>query len=108
MTFSQETKKPDAERLAARVSRAFLGARIDCAQCHDHPFQHWTRQDFQGLAAFFGQVRSGLTGIRDGKGDYQVTNLKTNQPETVEPGVPFLPELLPRDGSRRDRNWPAG
>jgi hypothetical protein len=101
VTYDKEAKRPDAERLAARVSRAFLGARLDCAQCHDHPFQPWKRRDFQGLAAFFGQVNSGLTGIRDGTGDYQVTNRKTNTPETIAPGVPFLPELLPRDGSRR-------
>jgi hypothetical protein len=42
---------PDAE--ATTVSRVFLGVRIGCAQCHDHPFTTWKQQDFWGMAAFF-------------------------------------------------------
>jgi len=56
---------PDPERLAGRVARAFLGVRLDCAQCHNHPYEKWKQRDFQGLAAFFGQARSGPTGIHD-------------------------------------------
>ena len=67
VTISEETELPDPERLAARVSRAFLGVRLDCAQCHDHPFQPWKQADFRGLAAFFGSVHSNLRGVRDGE-----------------------------------------
>ena len=56
VTFDPEAGSPTPDRLAARVARAFLGARIDCAQCHDHPFQPWKQADFRGLAAFFGGV----------------------------------------------------
>ena len=52
VTFDPEAGRPTPDRLAARVARAFLGARIDCAQCHDHPFQPWKQSDFRGLAAF--------------------------------------------------------
>jgi len=41
------------ENLATGTARAFLGVRIDCAQCHDHPFDHWKRQQFWSLAAFY-------------------------------------------------------
>ena len=41
------------ERLAAVTSRAFLGVRMECAQCHDHPFDDWTQEQFWQLAAFF-------------------------------------------------------
>lgn len=100
---AEDKKEPDPERLAARVARAFLGIRIDCAQCHDHPFEAWKQEDFQGLAAFFGQVHNGLSGIHDGDGDYKPNNRKTGKPNTIEPRVPFLPELLPREGTRRSR-----
>ena len=42
---------PEAE--ATEVSRVFLGVRIGCAQCHDHPFTDWKQGDFWGMAAFF-------------------------------------------------------
>ena len=48
--------KLDPEQLAARTARVFLGMRLECAQCHDHPFEPWTQQDFWGFAAFFTQI----------------------------------------------------
>ena len=77
VTFDPETKEPNPERLAARVARAFLGVRLDCAQCHDHPFQPWKQADFRGLAAFFGQVQSGFSGIHDGDGEFRASDRKT-------------------------------
>jgi hypothetical protein len=48
------------ENLAAVTSRVFLGVRLECAQCHDHPFAKWKRDQFWGLAAFFaGLERTG-------------------------------------------------
>jgi hypothetical protein len=44
-------RKPEV--LAANTARVFLGLNLDCAQCHDHPFARWTRQQFWDFAAFF-------------------------------------------------------
>jgi hypothetical protein len=44
------------ENLAAAAARTFLGVRIECAQCHDHPSARWKREEFWELAAFFGGV----------------------------------------------------
>ncbi|MBW3541288.1 MAG: DUF1549 and DUF1553 domain-containing protein [Planctomycetes bacterium] len=41
------------EAYAAELTRTFLGVRIACAQCHDHPFASWKQSDFWGMAAFF-------------------------------------------------------
>jgi hypothetical protein len=103
VTFDNATGKPNPERLAARVARAFLGIRLDCAQCHNHPFEAWKQKDFHGLAAFFGRTQQGLTGIYDGKGEHQMEDHKTAKKEVVVPAVPFKPELLPTDGSRRSQ-----
>jgi hypothetical protein len=103
VTFNPDTQRPDPERLAARVARAFLGARIDCAQCHDHPFQPWKQADFQGLAAFFGGVHSNLRGIRDGEGDYAPEDRKTKIQHKMEPRVPFHADLCPPSGTARQR-----
>jgi len=99
----------DENKLAGKTVRAFLGQRIDCAQCHDHPFQHWKQQEFEGLAAFYGQVQQSIVGIedktaRDGKPvEYEVEDRKTLEKRTVPASVPFHPEWLPETGTRRER-----
>jgi hypothetical protein len=99
----QNDRGPDPERLAGRVARAFLGIRIDCAQCHNHPFEKWKQSDFQGLAAYFGQVKNSFSGIKDAAGEFSVENRKTGEHETISPHVPFLPDLLPAQGGRRQQ-----
>jgi len=47
------------ERLAANTARIFLGLQIQCAQCHDHPFDDWLQEEFWGYAAFFARVKQG-------------------------------------------------
>ncbi len=41
------------EEVTRAVSQAFLGVRLECAQCHHHPFEKWEQDDFYGLAGFF-------------------------------------------------------
>jgi len=38
---------------AIKISRTFLGIRLDCARCHDHPFDRWTQKDYEEMARFF-------------------------------------------------------
>lgn len=104
VTARQEKgNQPDPVRLAGRVTRAFLGLRIDCAQCHNHPFAAWKQTDFEGFSAFFGQTHIGFTGVNDGPGEYEVEDKKTKAKTVVVPQVPFAIELLPDDGARRQR-----
>lgn len=42
--------------LTENVAQVFMGMRIQCAQCHDHPFDRWTQNDYYGFAAFFSQI----------------------------------------------------
>jgi hypothetical protein len=53
----------DPNDTAAEVSRIFLGIQIQCAQCHNHPTDHWKREEFHQFAAFFPRV-----GIRPDRG----------------------------------------
>ena len=46
------------ENLAASTARVFLGVNVECAQCHNHPFANWKREQFWGLAAFYAGVKS--------------------------------------------------
>jgi hypothetical protein len=46
----------DALKLAENTAQAFFGTRIQCAQCHNHPFDRWTMADYRGFVSFFTQV----------------------------------------------------
>ncbi|MBP3957578.1 DUF1549 domain-containing protein [Gemmata sp. G18] len=52
--FAVKDARP--ENLAAATARVFLGVQIECAQCHDHPFGRWERDQFWQTAAFFAGV----------------------------------------------------
>jgi hypothetical protein len=84
------TKEIKPENLAAATSRMFLGVRLECAQCHDHPFDHWTRKDFWGYSAFFAGLERGtpspqglLSQLREFLGQRKVKIPDTN--DYVEP-----------------------
>jgi hypothetical protein len=46
------------QNYAGHVSRVMFGVRIECAQCHDHPFANWKQSDFWGLAAFYSDMNN--------------------------------------------------
>jgi Protein of unknown function (DUF1549)/Protein of unknown function (DUF1553) len=51
-------KKTKPEELAAATSRLFMGVKIECAQCHNHPFAKWKREQFWETAAFFAGLQA--------------------------------------------------
>lgn len=99
-----EVSKGDqsAERLAARTSRGFLGQRIDCAQCHDHPFANWKQSQFEGMAAYYGQVqyRNGL--LQDTRPrPFMIDDERKGEQREVAPQVPFDSQWVPNERHRR-------
>ncbi|QDU64142.1 hypothetical protein Pan216_50310 [Planctomycetes bacterium Pan216] len=46
----------DKLKIAENVAQVFLGMRIQCAQCHNHPFDRWTMDDYYSFASFFSQI----------------------------------------------------
>ncbi len=77
----------DAKVQAELTAQRFLGLRIRCAQCHDHPFDIWTQDDYYGLAAFFAKVQRGggpnaMMGRMDVtiNPDGQILHLRTKEP----------------------------
>ena len=47
----------DVLKLTENVAQVFMGTRIQCAQCHNHPFDRWTMDDYYSFASFFAQVK---------------------------------------------------
>ncbi|WP_435009108.1 DUF1549 domain-containing protein [Tundrisphaera lichenicola] len=47
----------DPENSTETTAQLFLGVRIQCAKCHNHPFERWTQDDYYGFAAFFSRIK---------------------------------------------------
>lgn len=93
------------ESLAANSARAFLGVNLECAQCHDHPFARWTRDEFWQTAAFFAAP------TQDGG---EPTTLKIKIPETertvaarylVDRPVPWPKQITVDTGRQVLADW---
>ncbi len=117
VTTNEETSSPDPIRLASRTTRAFLGMRIDCLQCHDDflgeielgddldSLELGDQEHFHELAAFFGQVQNSAGGVRDSlhSEEYQYMFLDEEEPRAVVPSVPYGSEFLEVDDRLRSQ-----
>lgn len=57
------------EKIAAKTARVFMGVQLDCAECHDHPFDDWTQTDFWSFAAYFAQMSTNSEQAMMGAGE---------------------------------------
>jgi len=60
--------------VAGTTSRIFLGVQIQCAQCHNHPYERWTMEDFAGVASFFNFVQPRRTDPMDPRAGFTVND----------------------------------
>jgi hypothetical protein len=100
--FFRTATKPD--ELAETTAQAFLGVRIQCAKCHNHPYERWTLNQYYQMAAFFPQVR-GAKG--DANGEFLITVARggeVNHPKTGQRVQPTALDAKPvPDDFRGDR-----
>ena len=94
----------DAEKMARSISQAFLGVRIECAQCHHHPFEKWGQHDYFAFAGFFTGVKQKKMGaqaqkILDGPGQ-DLAHPRTQQIVPAA-GLGAGPAMIGEDVSRR-------
>ena len=85
---------------AEYVSQVFLGVRLQCANCHNHPLDRWTQDDYHGLAAVFAKLEPGPfdRAASPGRGDSSRTG-KSALPRI--PGLPLLTGTATRRGFHR-------
>lgn len=89
--------KLDPEQLAARTARVFLGMRLECAQCHDHPFEPWTQEDFWGFAAFFAQISRPQGDLRAASTVMQVRDVDHGEVKLPRTDTVVAPHFLNGD-----------
>lgn len=81
----------EASDCAESTAQLFLGVRIQCAKCHNHPADRWSQDDYLGLAAFFGQVRKKSTNSKDDVIVWLDRQQQVTHPRTGQTVVPRLP-----------------
>lgn len=93
---------PDARAQAELVSQVFMGTRLQCANCHNHPLDRWTQDDYHGLAAVFARLERGTVVKLASRG--AVTNVRTGEPAVPRiPGLKYLP--VDEDGREPLADW---
>jgi Protein of unknown function (DUF1549)/Protein of unknown function (DUF1553) len=101
-TAFYQSKMGKPENIAASVVRVFLGVRIECAQCHDHPFAPWKRDQFWGQAAFFAGVRRPASQMGDFFIGTPLMELKDRR-ELIIPGTDRVAQPVFLDG--KEPQW---
>ncbi len=122
--FVQFSNQP--EDAAEAVTQRMLGVQLQCARCHDHPFESWEQTDFFGMAAFFARLKVVEVGKKNNENTYAIGEMNQGdvlfsgpaaqqQPGTKgEPiaarflgGEPLSEPPLP-EGFKEERNFPSG
>ena len=95
---------PPADTIAEQM-RVFLGRRLDCARCHNHPYEAWSQDQFWGMAAFYGRMIDLRTSVMDDSVlvDYPEMASKVIHPRTKQVVEPkFLDGTLVPENDRTD------
>src|SRR5262249_48551862 len=93
----------DAESAMETTAQLFLGGRLQCARCQNHPFERWTQDDYYGFAAFFARIARKRGNLPDeevvyasGQGDIrQPRTGRTMKPKAL--GGPILDDAAGKD-----------
>ncbi len=87
------------ENLGGATARIFLGVKIECAQCHNHPFGDWKREQFWGYAAFFAGIQ------RQQRGDFVAGSSEdVSKHELAIPSMNKVVQAAFLDGKKPDWN----
>jgi hypothetical protein len=96
----------DANDCVETISQVFLGSRLQCAKCHNHPFERWTQDNYYGMAAVFNRVQKKKTRRPDELFVWTAAAGEVTQPRTgkqMKPWAPGVGDLTAAaDADRRD------
>ncbi len=97
----------DMHECVETFSQLFLGARMQCAKCHNHPFERWTQDNYYGLGAFFDRVQRKKSSRPGEMFIWYNDTGEVVQPRTGQAMKPWLPvagsQDIPTDADRRHK-----
>ena len=93
--------KPEDKALA--FAHSFLGLRLQCAQCHKHPFDRWSRDDFEQFSAFFAPITYGVA--PESRESYRRLARSVGRKGQAAKGEPVTQELLARAEAGETIPW---
>ncbi len=94
----------DMNECVETVSQVFLGARLQCAKCHNHPFERWTQDNYYGLGAFFNRLQRKSSQRPGEMFVWTAASGEVTQPRTGQVMKPWLPQVGSVDaGESEDR-----
>lgn len=93
----------DTNQCVEIVSQVFLGARFQCAKCHNHPFERWTQDNYYGMAAFFDRVQRSPTQRPAETMIWAKRSGEVVQPRTNQPVAPWVPGVADFESAHADR-----
>ena len=77
-----------AEEYSENVSQVFLGIRVQCAKCHNHPFEKWTQSDYFRMANFFARVGNKVDATSGGPAYFSASQGNVDHPKLGKPLPP--------------------
>jgi hypothetical protein len=89
------------EKMAELTATAFLGVRLECAQCHRHPFDRWTQTDYRAFANAFGRVRFDSSPELTATVAGLLEERRNLPPEKAGPPIPRMREVYLSEKPRR-------
>jgi len=102
-------RERDPKVLMESMAQLFLGARLQCAQCHNHPFDRWTQNDYYGMVAFFARTQKKSCEDMMDVLIYEAPSGETIHPVTQKQVTPkFLGGPIPTAADRERRSVLAG
>jgi len=109
--FWRRQQQVPVEQWGEKVAAAFLGVRLECAQCHKHPFDRWTQKDYRAFANIFSRVSVGqspemrkeITAINNQRRENAAT-AKKNANQVIQIREVFIGPVAQGNGRQQTRN----
>ncbi|MGF1577883.1 MAG: DUF1549 domain-containing protein [Gemmataceae bacterium] len=102
--FWRRRQRVPVEQWAEKTAAAFMGVRLECAQCHKHPFDRWSQEEYRSYANVFTQVAYGIS--REARNEANALNKRLSKGKKKKNQIPQIKEVYLNDRPIRPLSHP--